>query len=158
MTPHMKAATIIAPFLLIGGYIIADYYQTAREEEYRASQAKKTEAFELDKVSECGLLDEPCKFKKDGLVLTMSADSNSYHIDSNQRLEGVTIGLAQPDRETRTLQMYQISEPTHWAIPIRRLTNLKENVPLTMRLALASNGKRYYAEFQIDPAGPWGVD
>ncbi|MFW2438495.1 MAG: hypothetical protein ACN4GR_03895, partial [Arenicellales bacterium] len=63
----MKAATIITPFLLIGGYIIADYYQTDREEEYRASQAKKTEAFELDKVSECGLLDEPCKFKKDGL-------------------------------------------------------------------------------------------
>ncbi|MEA1890403.1 MAG: hypothetical protein U9N50_11560 [Pseudomonadota bacterium] len=154
----MKAATIIAPFLLIGGYIVADYYQTAREEELRSTQAKKIEAFELDKVSACGLLDEPCKFEKDGLVLTMSADDNSYHIDSNQGLEGVTIGLAQSDRETRTLQMQQISEPTHWAIPIRRLTNLKGNVPLTMRLAVASNGKRYYVEFQIDPTGPWSVD
>lgn len=158
MTPHVKAATIIAPFLLIGGYIVADYYQSAKEEEYLASQAKKIEAFELDKVSECRMIDEPCEFKKDGLILIMSADNNSYHIDSNQGLEGVTIGLAQSDRETRTLQMYQISEPTHWAIPIRRLTNLQENDPLQMRIAAESNGKRYYTEFQIDPAGPWGAD
>ncbi len=158
MTPHMKAATIIAPFLLIGGYIIADYYQSEKEKEYLSSQAKKIEAFELDKVSECGLLDEPCEFRKEGLVLIMSADSNSYHIDSNEALKGVTIGLAQPDRETRTLQMYQIDKPTHWAIPIRRLTNFQENAPLQMRLAAESKGKRYYAEFQINPAGPWSTD
>lgn len=154
----MKIATIVTPFLLIGGYIAADYYQSAKEKESLTTQAKSIVAQELEKVSDCGLIDMPCEFKKGDLVLIMSADNNSYHIDANQVLKGVTIGLAQSDRETRTLQMYQIDKPEHWAIPIRRLTNLQKDKPLQMRLAAESKGKRYYVEFQINPVGPWSAD
>lgn len=158
MTPHMKIATIIALFLLIGGYIVADYYQSAKEKESLTSEARNIEALEFEKAPDCGMVDEPCSFKKGDLTVIMSADSNSYHVESSQQLSGVTIGLTQADRETRTLQMYQIAKPTHWAIPIRRLTNLDAGSPLNMRLAVESNGKRYYVEFQVDPSGPWGVD
>jgi hypothetical protein len=158
MTPHMKTATIVAPFLLIGGYIAADYFQSEKEKESLTTQAKNIVAMELKQISECDLTSDTCEFEQGDLTMVMSSDNNSYHLDANQALKGVTLGLAQSDRETRSMQMYQIDAPTHWAIPIRRLTNLKKDKPLQMRLAVESKGKRYYVEFSIDPNGPWGSD
>ncbi len=158
MSPHLKVAIIIAPLLLIGGYIIADYYQTSKEEKYLASEAQRIPAFELEIASRCAIPEQACKFKKDDLTLTLTVDNYDYRIESSHELDGITIGLAQADRETRTIQMLQLSGPTSWTAPVRRLTNLKTDAPLLMRIAAASKGKRYYAEFQIDTSGPWGVE
>lgn len=158
MSPHIKVAIIIAPLLLIGGYIIADYYQTSKEEKYLTSEAQRTPAYKLEMASRCAIPAQACKFKKDNLTLTLTVDNNNYRIESSHKLDGVTIGLAQVDRETQTIQMLQLSGPTSWAVPVRRLTNLRTDTPLLMRIAVASSGKRYYAEFQIDTSGPWGVE
>jgi hypothetical protein len=158
MSPHIKVAIIIAPLLLIGGYIVADYYQTSKEEKYLTSEAQRIPAYRLEMASSCAIPEQACKFKKDNLILTLTVDNNNYRIESSHKLDGVTLGLAQVDRETRTIQMLQLSGPTSWAVPVRRLTNLKMDAPLVMRIALASNGKRYFAEFEIDKSGPWGVE
>lgn len=154
----MKIATIVAPFLLIGGYIAADYYQSTREEEYFSSEARKIEAHQL-------LLDVPCKIpvaactlKKDDLVLTLKADSKHYYLTASKKLDGVTIGMAQNDRETGAIHMQRLQGEMDWISEIRTLTNLKTASPLLMRLAVVSNNKRYFAEFPISTTGPWGVE
>jgi len=157
MTPHTKAATIIAPFLLIGGYIAADFYASTKEEKIHTTEAKSTTAYGLTLSSKCRMPDEPCILRKDQLVITVSADAKYYYLESNMKLEGVTLGLAQIDRVTRGLEMQRVSDSSHWIAKIRTLSNLKEETPLLMRIALGSDKKRYYAEFPITHSGPWGA-
>ena len=156
MTPHTKAATVIAPFLLIGGYIVADFYQTSKEEKLLTSEAKNITAYELRRSSDCKILEEPCVLKKDELVIKVKADSKHYYLDSNLELVGVTIGLAQLDRVTRGITMHKLADSFHWITPIRPLSNLKQDVPLLLRIALESSDKRYYAQFPITHSGSWG--
>ena len=158
LSPHVKAATIIAPFLLIGGYIAADFFQTSKEEKQLTSEAQNTAAYQLELSAECKIPEAACVLRKDGLQITLKADAKSYFLDSNQPLDGVTIGLAQSDRITRGITMQKISDSSHWITPIRQLSNLKTDAPLLMRIALESDEKRYYAEFPISPFGPWGTD
>lgn len=157
MTPHTKAATIIAPFLLIGGYIAADFYASTKKEKILTTEAKSTTAYRLTLSSKCRMPDEPCILRKGQLVITVSADEKYYYLESNMELEGATLGLAQIDRVTRGLEMQRVSDSSHWITKIRTLSNLKEDVPLLMRIALESDKKRYYAEFPITHSGPWGA-
>jgi hypothetical protein len=158
MSPHTKAATIIAPFLLIGGYIAADFFQTSKEEQLLTSQAENTAAFELKLSSECKIPETVCVLKKDGLLISLKSDNRNYYIESNLKLEGVTIGLAQSDRVTRGITMQSSSDNKHWLIDIRTLSNLNADLPLLMRIAMVNNGTRYYAEFPITHSGPWGTE
>ena len=158
MSPHVKAATIIAPFLLIGGYIAADYFQTSKEEKLQTSQAQNTPAYELELTSKCRIPEAVCVLRKEGLIITLKSDNRNFYIESNMGLEGATLGLAQPDRVTRGVTMQSLSNNKHWQTAIRTLSNLNEELPLMMRVAMVSNGTRYYAEFPITHSGPWGAE
>ena len=158
MTPHTKAATIIAPFLLIGGYIAADFFQTSKEERLLTSEAKNTAALELTLSSDCKMPEESCILRNDKLVITMKADAKHFFLDSNRELDGVTLGLAQTDRVTRGVRMQRIADSYRWITSIRQLSNLKEDDQLLLRIALETDEKRYYAEFPISHSGPWGTN
>ncbi len=158
MSPHIKAATIIAPFLLIGGYIAADYFQTSKQEKLLTSEAQRTAAYELELSSKCKIPEATCTLRKDGLLISIKTDNRNFYIESNMELEGATLGLAQPDRVTRGVTMQSFSDNKHWQTAIRTLSNLNAELPLLMRIALVSNGTRYYAEFPITHSGPWGTD
>lgn len=158
MTPHTKAATIIAPFLLIGGFIAADFYQSSKEEELLTSEAQNTAAHELKLVSDCRMPEEPCMLKKDGLVITLKSDDRHFFIDSNRDLDGITMGLAQTDRVTQGIVMQRVTDSSHWIAPLRQLSNLKADDQLLIRIALETDQKRYYAEFPISHSGPWGTN
>lgn len=55
MSAHMKMAMIIAPLLLIGGWGIADYWESRK----KASD----QVFEMDKIGACNLTKDPCQFR-----------------------------------------------------------------------------------------------
>jgi len=158
MSPHIKAATIIAPFLLIGGYIAADYFQNSKQEKLLTTQAQSIEAYELELSTECKIPEAICTLIKDGLLILIKTDNRNFYIESNKELDGVTLGLAQPDRVTRGVTMKSFSGNKRWQTTIRTLSTLNADLPLLMRVAMVSNGTRYYAEFPITHSGPWGTD
>ena len=158
MSPHMKIAIIVAPFLLIGGYIVADYYQTSKEKEYLAAEAQKTAAYNLLPDPACQLPAGKCILRKDQLWLTLSVDKDFYYLESNSDLQGVALGLAQSDRVTRPVQMQARGDRKHWLTLMRPLSNLRKESPLLLRLAVVSDESRYYAEIKLSPDGPWSND
>lgn len=158
MTPHTKAATIIAPFLLIGGYIAADFYQSSKEEKLLTNEAQSTAAYELNLASDCRLPEGSCILKKDGLVISVKTDARHFFVESNRELDGVTLGLAQSDRVTQGIVMQRVADSFNWIAPIRQLSNLKADDQLLMRIAMETGQVRYYAEFPISHSGPWGAN
>lgn len=151
----MKIAIVVAPFLLIGGYIAADYYQSSKESEILEAAAKKTAAFRLERDPACQLPTGKCVLKKNNLLLTLGVDRDSYHLQSSHALDGVTLGLAQYDRVTQPVQMQPDQDRKGWHTLMRPLSNLKLDSPLLLRLAVEQDDVRYYAEIEVSAEGPW---
>jgi hypothetical protein len=157
MSPHLKIAFIVAPFLLIGGYIAADFYQSSKESEYLEAEAQKTAAYQLVPDAACNLPAGDCILRKEDLRLTVSVDKDYYYLDSNRELSGVMLGLAQSDRITRPVQLEAREDRKHWRTLMRPLSNLKTEQPLLLRVAIEHNGKRYFSELEVSTDGPWSL-
>jgi len=155
MNRHLKVAFVVAPFLLIAGYIVADHYQTNRERAMREARGPMFEAAELELDGECRLVEGQCVLRREGLILELSVTPGRYRLDSSHVLDDVTIGLAQGDRETHPLTLSPDQGRQHWSTPVRRLTRLKMDRPLQLRLVVRRGERQYYAEVAVDPNGPW---
>ncbi len=152
MNRHLKAAFFVAPFLLIGGYIIADYYQTEKVKDLRAA---KYALHELKSNSECKLEREQCMLHSDKLLLDIFVAANRYRVVSNMPLDNVTMALAQSDRETRAVSLIPHEGQRQWSMAVRKLTNLDKDNDLLLRIVATDGNDQYYAEIPIDPSGPW---
>lgn len=152
MNRHLKVAFFVAPFLLIGGYIIADYYQSDRDQRHRAANYI---LHELKQDSECKLEREQCLLHSGKLVLDVFVAGNRYRVVSNRKLENVAMALAQDDRESRAVAMIPHEGQRQWSTPVRQLTNLEMEKPLLLRIVATSERDQYYAEVPIDTTGPW---
>ena len=157
MSPHLKIAIIVAPLLLVGGYIAADFYQSSKEQDYLEAEAQKTAAYQLVADAACNLPAGDCVLSKNDLLLTVSVDKDYYYLESNRELSGVTMGLAQYDRITRPVHLQARQDRKNWRTLMRPLSNLKTESPLLLRFAVEYDGKRYYAELAVSADGPWSM-
>jgi hypothetical protein len=152
---HLKTAFVVSPFLLIGGYIIADYYQTKKEHDYLETRGPQFKAVELKLENGCELVKGQCILSSGNLNLDLFVSGDRYRLISNHRLDDVTMSLAQGENETRALILSPHKDQQQWSTAVRRLTNLDMDEPLTIRLVARSNNVQYYAEVLINPSGPW---
>lgn len=156
MNRHLKIAFMVAPFLLIGGYIVADYIQTGKEREYLESRGPQFDARALRLDNTCDLVTDHCILSTDGLNLDLYTAGGRYRLGSNVALDDAVMSLAQKDRETRVVRLSPHDhDRRHWSTAIRRLTNLDRNAPLNVRLVARRNDIQYYAEIPVKPTGPW---
>lgn len=152
MNRHLKVAFFVAPFLLIGGYIVADHFQAAREQDYRAATYA---VHELRADSTCELVREKCLLHSDNLVLDVFVAGDRYRVVSSRKLDNVAMALAQDDRETRVVAMMPHEGQRQWSTVVRKLTNLEKEKPLLLRVVATGGKDQYYAEVPIDSTGPW---
>ena len=152
---HLKVAFVVAPFLLIGGYIIADYFQTSKERDYLEARGPQFDAYELKLVNGCEPAEGECRLVSGNLNLKLSVSGGRYRVVSSHVLDNVTMGLAQEDRESRAQALTPHEGQRQWSTPVRRLTNLKMDKPLYIRMVAKSNDIQYYAQIPVDPSGPW---
>jgi hypothetical protein len=155
MNRHLKTAFVVSPFLLIGGYIIADYFQTKKEHDYFEARGPQFKAVELKLDNGCELVKDKCMLRSGSLSLKLFVSGGRYRLISSHRLEDVTMALAQQDKETRALLLRPHEDQQQWSTAVRTLTNLDMDKPLKIRMVAKSNDIQYYAEFPINPAGPW---
>jgi hypothetical protein len=156
MNRHLKIAFMVAPFLLIGGYIAADYFQTSKQREYLESRGPQFDARALLLDNPCALVTDHCILYTDGMKLDLYVAGGRYRLDSKVALDDAVMSLAQKDRETRVVRLSpHDNDRRQWSTAIRRLTNLDLDAPLNIRLVARRNDTQYYAEIPVKPTGPW---
>lgn len=148
MNKHQKIAVLIAPFLMIGGYIAADYYLLSKytsldkQSEPLDKKVKKQPAHRLVLKQTCELSKSPCVLTKDALAVTLSlsASKQILYVVTNHPADGVQLALntAEPKSLTRldNHQYWKISNPS--GLDINKL-----------RLAASINQHLYYAEINF---------
>lgn len=140
---------MVAPLLGIGGYIIADYFQTPQEEAQRVQAARQHAAFPLRAQQPCEVDSNGCTLQADQLSVSISARDGHYWLTSTRALDGVTITLSQAKKETRGLRMQAVDDRLHWTTRIRELTNLDDQQAVNMRVVVNYDNGFYYAQLPV---------
>lgn len=144
---HVRTAIMVAPFLGIGGYGLADYFLVGPQEK------KETIVQELVAQGQCNLTVNQCKFSYEKLTVSLVREAASEEgllridIRTNQPVRGVKFALVQGRMEqkiyadqTVTLENWVAEFPQH---------ALKSN-HVVFRLALAQTGRIFIAEFPAE--------
>lgn len=139
MNRHTKIAIIIAPFLIVGGYIAADYY--AEE------QNKNKNLFKLRVQGQCNLSIKPCRLSYEQLLLTLSNHDGITQISSNHPLDKLTFSLVESNHNEITYQMSYQKDKKHWQADTEISEWLKHSSKLKLRLIATLNKGFYFSEF-----------
>ena len=138
MNKHQKLAIIIAPFLIIGGYVAADYYAVAKE---RAELQGKAIQFDLEKP--CDLHTTPCILHQGNAKMKIVAipSSNQLSLLSNYPIEGATISLDGGKPQPFLMER----DRNHWRTNIENIPSK----PTQLRLATSINKMFYFADITL---------
>lgn len=145
MNTHLKIAIGIAPFLLIGGWIAADYWDNAKQQP--------PQEIALTLKAPCHLSRNRCVLESAQLSLQLqsenSAEGTRVRLLANQPLKGVLLEVVHPARGSSPLSMAAVGSPQRWRVTLPH-NALPVDPPVTLRLACQTSHSRCYAEFEAD--------
>lgn len=143
MTRDKKIALFIAPFLIIGGYIAADYYAIYKLTE----QQQQKKFFQLSLQGECDVSKNKCLLSNDKLQLVLSDVEGLTSIKSSQALNSVSFSYLDAVKNEHTYQFNQGINKQHWEqlTPLSKLS--RENSSITLRLIVTIKTAYYFSEF-----------
>ena len=143
MTRDKKIALFIAPFLIIGGYIAADYYAIYKLTE----QQQQKKLFQLSLQGKCDVSKNNCLFSNDKLQLALSDTEGLTSIKSSQALDSVSFSYLDAAKNEHSYQFNQGIDKQHWGklTPLSKLS--RENLSVTLRLIVTINTTYYFSEF-----------
>lgn len=139
MNKHTKMAIIIAPFLIVGGYIAADYY--AQEQD------KSKNIFQLSLEGQCDLTRNPCILSNTQLTLTLSDRDGVTKIDSDHPLEEVILSFVNDYNKEIRYKMKSDESQQYWQAKTEASSLLSQSAELKMRLISIVNNGYYFSEF-----------
>jgi len=135
----MKLAIIIAPFLLVGGYIAGDYY----EEKKAASK----NLFQMKVDGKCDIVSDKCTLKHEKLTLNLSDKNGFTQIDSNYALDSAGLSIIESSSKELQYPLTPDIGRTYWQASTE-LASLSETSPeLKIRIIVTVNKGFYFSEF-----------
>ena len=143
MTRDKKIALFIAPFLVIGGYIAADYYAVYRAEE----EAKKNRFYELSLQGACDISKTHCLLSNEHLQLDISDNQGVTYLKSSYPLDSVSFSYLEADGHEQSYQFNQGMDRQHWEQATNVSKYSQQNTSLTLRLIVTVDTAYYFSEF-----------
>lgn len=135
MNKHKKLAFMVAPFLAIGGYIAADYYDRA--------QVDKKRYHNLAIEGKCDIDQGPCLFKGAGLIIEYTIKGELTHIEANHPLGAAAIGMSDDEKP---YNLEPKIDKKNWTIPTATFRNASNNSG-TIRLVVTAKDHTFFSEF-----------
>ncbi len=139
MNRDIKTAIFIAPFLIVGGYIAADYYDVGQKQNQNLFKLELTEACDLSK--------NPCLLSHKQLLLSLS-DSNGFtQINSSHALESIVISVLDDNNKEKNYTLNADIKFKQWSANTQLSKYLKTLPELKIRLISTVNNGYYFSEF-----------
>lgn len=145
MNRHTKLAIFLAPFLLIGGYIAADYYANYEIQQ----QLVQKQMIQLSVLDSCDLNNDKCVLKNNEVTLSLAKHNNTLQISSTKAAEKIVIsfeGVSNVEKENvYHLTNTDLSKKI-WQIN-GNVNNLSSSNKTQLRLVAVIDNTYYFAEF-----------
>ena len=140
MNKHTRTAFMVAPFLVIIGFIAADYYEE--------DQAEKEKVILLVPLKDCDVINQQCILKAGDFEVNVFDKNNLTTVNSTFPLDSATIFLVDKYNNSTVYPLGMVQSRYYWHTE----TNLREligNPGQTYKLRLVANikGGSYISEF-----------
>ena len=126
---------MVAPFLAIGGYIAAHYYDTYQKDKKRYHN--------LAIEGKCDIDQGPCLLKGAGLILEYTIKGDLTNIEANHALGAAAIGMSDDEKP---FNLEPKIDKKNWTIPTATFRNSTNNSG-TVRLVVTTQDHTFFSEF-----------
>ncbi len=140
MNKDKKLAIILAPFLLVGGYVVSDLYIE--------SEANAPKIFELTANGECAMFNADCILQSGDMQVNITDINSITKANTSFPVDTVAISLVYNDGKEVIYGLDKVANPQYWErkTEIRTaLTQLKTATKL--RVVINRKGSAYFSEF-----------
>ena len=140
MNKDKKLAIFLAPFLLVGGYVLSDLYLESKENEVRL--------FPLTPVGDCQMFENDCILESGDMQVNIT-DRNGVTLGNTSfPVDSVAISLVYKDGSEVIYGLEKANNPQYWS----RETSIRQAIvadgsATTLRLVVTRKGSRYISEF-----------
>lgn len=143
MNKHTKTAFMVAPILVVIGYIAADYYEEDQAEEVKVVQ--------LMPFEDCDVINQTCILRSGDFEVNVFDKNNLTTVNSTFPLDSATIFLVDENNTPTPYPLGMIQSPYYWHTE----TNLRELIGKSgqsykLRLVLNIKGGSYISEFYTE--------
>ncbi|MEW6983773.1 hypothetical protein AAD001_14060 [Colwelliaceae bacterium 6471] len=140
MNRHTKLALFVVPFLLLGGYIVSDYYI-----EHQAEQEK---VVQLVPFGHCDVINKKCVLKSGDFKVNVYDDEGQTTVNSTFPLDSATLFLVDSSGQASVYRLGMKDNPYYWQnkTPLRELISGKGE-KYKLRMVLTIKGGQYISEF-----------
>ena len=140
MNKHTKTAFLVAPILVVIGFIAADYYAE--------NQASEEKVIQLVASEGCDVINENCILKAGDFEVNVFDKDNLTTVNSTYPLDSATLFLVDKDNNATPYPLGMIQSPYYWHTE----TNLRELIGYSgqgykLRLIMNIKGGSYISEF-----------
>ena len=146
MNKHKVIAIMMAPFLALGGYILADIYM--------GNDFDKADK-RLVVTNECKPVSGQCEILGVGMAMRLSfkntpqnMDDISVEIHSKTSLDDIAMSLIVGEEESQPVKMQASNDKKHWMANIKPSTSVGKN-NLKVRLAVSYKAVLHFSEFPV---------
>lgn len=143
MNKDKKLAIILAPFLLVAGYVISD--------QYLESKANAPKFYPLTAKGECAMFTKDCIMQSGDMQINITDSGGVTKINTSYPVDTAAISLVYDDGKEIIYGLDQATNPQYWEreTQIRSaLTELKTATKL--RVVIKWKGHTYFSEFTPD--------
>lgn len=140
MNRHTKVALMVAPFLILGGYIASDFYLE--------KQAEETRIFKLVPFGHCDVINQKCILKSGKFEVNIYDKAGITTVNSTFPLDSATLFLVDKSNQASTYPLGMTDNPYYW----QSQTPLRDNISeqgekYKLRVIANIKGGQYIAEF-----------
>ena len=141
MNKDKKLAIILAPLLLVGGYIASDQYI-----EYKDSESRM---FQLTPVGECAIFTGDCIFESGDMKINITDENGLTKINTSFPVDTVLISIVLKNTKEIVYGLDKAKDPQYWEkeTNIRAATN--SNSVEKYRVFIKRKGSTYLNEFTL---------
>lgn len=150
MNRHKLIAIFMAPILIVGGFIAADYYESSKQAQMRT----------LVPVGECQPLLNHCELEAADLRVRVQVNQSvlthdgfvPLTVQASAPLDDLLLALTDKKTDAKPMRLKQSFDAMHWEGEyfIANETNLKK---LLLRMVLSYKNTMYFSEVAVKVDG-----
>ncbi|MFT6734093.1 MAG: hypothetical protein ACJAS9_002288 [Polaribacter sp.] len=140
MKKHTRMAVLVAPVLIILGYIASDYYleQDALTDRF----------FQIHPSGVCNVVAHRCVFESGDFKLDLFDKEGKTTANATYPMDSVTLFMVDGNNESKAYMMEMVQSKYYWHVD----THIRENFENTgqaqkLRLIVKIKGGQYISEF-----------
>ena len=142
MNRHTRLAIVLAPFLLVGGYVASDQYM-----EYKANEPK---VFQLVTQDECNIQSGKCILESGELLVSISDEDGITKVNTSFPVDSVMLSLVHGGSKETIYGLDMAQNPQYWEKQTDiRLRAAGDDPSEKLRVVVKMKGSIYLSEVNL---------